>query len=57
MMIIISIVISLIIGGLVGYGIFRYVATGKYNDLLEKAKKDSEVIKEKEALRGKGKIS
>lgn len=56
MMIIISIVISLIIGGLVGYGIFRYVATGKYNDLLEKAKKDSEVIKEKKLLEVKEKF-
>ncbi len=55
-MIIISIVISLIIGGLVGYGIFRYVATGKYNDLLEKAKKDSEVIKEKKLLEVKEKF-
>jgi ribonuclease Y len=41
---------ALIVGGAVGYFIFRYIIKGKYNELMEAAKKDAEVIKEKKLL-------
>lgn len=49
-------VVALVLGGLAGYAIFRYVATGKYNELIEAAKKDAEVIKEKKLLEVKEKF-
>ncbi len=49
-------VVALVIGGVAGYAIFRYVATGKYNELLDTAKKDAEVIKEKKLLEVKEKF-
>ena len=48
--IIIAAVVALIIGGLAGYAVFRYVATGKYKELLAAAEKEAEVIKEKKLL-------
>ncbi|MCH3995497.1 MAG: ribonuclease Y [Prevotella sp.] len=50
MLIIIIAVMALIVGGAVGYFIFRYIIKGKYNELMEAAKKDAEVIKEKKLL-------
>lgn len=48
--IIIAVAIALVIGGLGGYAIFRYVIKGKYNEMMEAAKKDADVIKEKKLL-------
>jgi ribonuclease Y len=43
-------VAALIIGGLCGYMVFRYVIKGKYNEMLEAANKEAEVVKEKKLL-------
>lgn len=43
-------VATLIIGGIGGYLIFRYVLTGKYHTMIEAANKEAEVIKEKKLL-------
>ena len=48
--IIIAVAIALVIGGLGGYAIFRYVIKGKYNEMMGTAKKDADVIKEKKLL-------
>ena len=42
--IIIAAVVALIIGGLAGYAVFRYVATGKYKELLAAAEKEADPI-------------
>ena len=47
---------ALIIGGLCGYLIFRYVIKFKYNEMLANAEKASEVIKEKKLLEVKEKF-
>lgn len=52
----IAIVLSLIIGGVGGYVIFRYVATGKYKSIMDAAEKEAEVIKEKKLLEVKEKF-
>ncbi len=54
--IIITAVVALIIGGLAGYLIFRYVLTGKYNEMLSNAEQASEVLKEKKLLEVKEKF-
>jgi ribonuclease Y len=41
---------ALVVGGTIGYSIFRYIVKGKYNELMETAKKDAEVVKEKKLL-------
>lgn len=46
----------LIVGGIVGYLIFRYVIKGKYNEMLEAANRDAEVVKEKKLLEVKEKF-
>ncbi len=59
MPIIISIIVavaSLVIGGLVGYMIFRYVLKGRYNESIAAAEKEAEVIKEKKELQIKEKF-
>lgn len=43
-------VAALLVGGVVGFLIFRYVLTGKYRELMDKAEKDTEVLKEKKLL-------
>ncbi len=48
--IIVVAVVALIIGGAAGYAIFRYVITGKYKELMDKADKDANVIKQKKLL-------
>src|SRR5574344_3026307 len=48
--------VALALGGAVGYSIFRYVVKGKYNEVMETAKKDAEVIKEKKLLEVKEKF-
>ena len=49
-------VAALLVGGVVGFLIFRYVLTGKYRELMDKAEKDSEVLKEKKLLEVKEKF-
>ncbi len=41
---------ALLIGGVIGYSVFRYIATGKYNEMLSTAEKEAEVLKEKKLL-------
>ena len=43
-------VAALLIGGVIGYSVFRYIATGKYNEMLSTAEKEAEVLKEKKLL-------
>ena len=43
----IAALVALIVGGIVGYSIFRYVIKGKYNEMVEAANKEAEVVKEK----------
>ncbi|MCH4182381.1 MAG: ribonuclease Y [Prevotella sp.] len=50
MSIIIIAIIALVVGGAIGYSIFRYIVKGKYNELMGAAKKDADVIKEKKLL-------
>ena len=56
MIITLVILAALIIGGLCGYLIFRYVIKFKYNEMLANAEKASEVIKEKKLLEVKEKF-
>ena len=49
-------VVALIVGGLCGYFIFRYVINGKYKALMDTAQKDAEVLKEKKMLEVKEKF-
>ncbi|MBQ8656461.1 MAG: DUF3552 domain-containing protein, partial [Prevotella sp.] len=53
---IIAIVAALIVGGVCGFLIFRYVLKGKYNEMIESANKEAEVIKEKKLLEVKEKF-
>ena len=48
--IVIAALIALIVGGVAGYYIFRYVIKGKYNQMIEAANKEAEVVKEKKLL-------
>lgn len=48
--------VALVIGGLGGFFIFRYVITGKYKEMINAAKKEAEVIKEKKMLEVKEKF-
>jgi len=50
---IISIIVAvaaLIVGGICGYLVFRYVIKGKYNEMVEAAEKEAEVVKKKKLL-------
>ena len=47
---------ALIVGGLAGYLIFRYVVKGKYNAMIDAAAKEAEVVKEKKLLEVKEKF-
>ncbi len=53
---IIAVVAALIIGGVCGFLIFRYVLKGKYNEMIDAAGKEAEVIKEKKLLEVKEKF-
>ena len=53
---IILIAAALIVGGFCGFMIFRFVVKGKYNEMLNAAKKEAEVIKEKKLLEVKEKF-
>lgn len=49
-------VAALIIGGLIGFMIFRYVIKGKYNEMIAAAEKEANVLKEKKLLEVKEKF-
>lgn len=53
---IIAALVALVIGGAAGYFIFRYVIKGKYNEMIEAANKEAEVVKEKKFLEVKEKF-
>ena len=53
---IIIVVVALAIGGGIGYAIFRYVLKGQYQEVMDKARKDAEVVKEKKLLEVKEKF-
>lgn len=50
MSIVITAVVALIVGGAIGYAIFRYIVKGKYNEMMQAAEKDANVVKEKKLL-------
>ena len=52
----IAALVALVIGGATGYFIFRYVIKGKYNEMIEAANKEAEVVKEKKLLEVKEKF-
>lgn len=49
-------VAALVLGGVCGYLVFRYVLKGKYNEMVEAAKKEADVMKEKKLLEVKEKF-
>ena len=49
-------VVALVIGGVTGYVLFRYVIKGEYNKMITEADKEAEVIKEKKLLEVKEKF-
>ena len=49
-------VVALAIGGGIGYAIFRYVLKGQYQEVMDKARKDAEVVKVKKLLEVKEKF-
>lgn len=53
---IIAALVALVIGGAAGYFIYRYVIKGKYNEMIEAANKEAEVVKEKKLLEVKEKF-
>ena len=54
--VIVAAICALIIGGVAGYLIFRYVIKGKYNEMIANAEKAAEVLKEKKLLEVKEKF-
>ena len=56
MVTIIAALIALVLGGIVGYVIFHYVIKGKYNEMIDAASKEAEVVKEKKLLEVKEKF-
>ena len=48
--------ICFIIGCVGGFAFFRYILIGKYNETIDKAEKEAEVIKEKKLLEVKEKF-
>ena len=54
--IIIAALVALILGGAAGFFIFRFVIKGKYNEMIEAANKEAEVVKEKKLLEVKEKF-
>ena len=48
--------VTLVLGGFIGYLIFRYVIKGKYNEMIDAAAKEADVIKEKKLLEVKEKF-
>ncbi len=56
MSIVIVAIVALVVGGLGGYAIFRYVVKGKYNEMVAAADKEAQVVKEKKLLEVKEKF-
>ena len=56
MVTIIVALVTLVLGGLAGYFICRYVIKGKYNEMIDAANKEAEVVKEKKLLEVKEKF-
>ncbi len=54
--IVIAVIVALVIGGLGGYVIFRYLITGKYKSMMDTAQKEAEVLKQKKLLQVKEKF-
>ena len=54
--IIVTAIVGIVVGVAAGYLINRYVLTGKYKEMMEKAQKDADVIKEKKLLEVKEKF-
>lgn len=54
--IIITAIVALIAGGIIGYVFFRYVIKNMYNKMIEAANKEAEVMKEKKMLEVKEKF-
>ena len=54
--IIITAAASVFIGALIGFVVFRFVAKGKYNQIVNEAEKEAEVIKQKKLLEVKEKF-
>ena len=53
---IIATLVALVLGGALGFFIFRYVIKGKYNEMTAAANKEAEVVKEKKLLEVKEKF-
>lgn len=53
---IIATLVALVLGGALGFFIFRYVITGKYNEMIAAVNKEAEVVKEKKLLEVKEKF-
>ncbi len=53
---IIATLVALVLGGALGFFIFRYVIKGKYNEMIAAASKEAEVVKEKKLLEVKEKF-
>jgi len=53
---IIAITAALVLGGVCGFLVFRFVIKGKYNEMVDAATKEAEVIKEKKLLEVKEKF-
>ena len=53
---IIATLVVLVLGGALGFFIFRYVIKGKYNEMIAAANKEAEVVKEKKLLEVKEKF-
>lgn len=53
---IIATLVALVLGGALGFLIFRYVIKGKYNETIAAANKEAEVVKEKKLLEVKEKF-
>lgn len=53
---IIAPLVGICLGGAVGFFIFRYVIKGKYNEMIDAANKEAEVLKEKKLLEVKEKF-
>ena len=49
-------IVCLVIGGVAGYMMFLHVVKGKYNEMIETAKKEADVIKDKKMLEVKEKF-
>lgn len=47
---IIAVVVALVVGAALGFGLFKYVLTSMFTNKMEEAQKEAEVLKEKKLL-------